>query len=86
MTPEVLQDVSDATSAKAVWDSLQKKYASSSKARVIQIRQELATTRKHDLSAADLYYKITGLASELRQLGLLLEMMRFSPISLWATD
>jgi hypothetical protein len=69
MTPEVLQDVWDATSAKAVWDSLQKKYASSSKARVIQIRQELATARKRDLSVADFYRKITGLASELAVAG-----------------
>ena len=69
MTAEVLHDVVEATSSKEVWDSLQKKFASSTKARTVQIRVELATTKKRDLSAADFFRKITGLATELAAAG-----------------
>lgn len=65
MTEDILRDVVAATSSKEVWDSLQKKFASSSKARTMQIRVELATAKKQDLSAADFFHKITGLATEL---------------------
>lgn len=65
MTEDVLRDVVLAKTSKEVWDSLQKKFASSTKARTVQIRVELATLKKHDLSAADFFHKIMGLANEL---------------------
>jgi hypothetical protein len=65
MTEEVLRDVMAATSSRAVWTSLHRKFASSTKARTVQLRVDLATSKKQDLSAADFYHKITGLASEL---------------------
>jgi hypothetical protein len=65
MTEDVLQDVVIATSSKEVWDSFQKKSASSTKARTVQIRVELATSKKCDLSAADFFRKIMGLTNEL---------------------
>jgi hypothetical protein len=43
MTEDVLWDVVISTSSKEVWDSLQKKFASSTKARTVQIRVELMT-------------------------------------------
>jgi hypothetical protein len=54
-----------ATSSKEVWDSLQRKFSSSTRARTVQIRVELATAKKRDMMAADYYRKITGLANEL---------------------
>jgi hypothetical protein len=65
MTKDILRDVIGAKTSKEVWDSLQKKFASSIKARTVHIRVELATVKKRDLSAADFFRKITGLASEL---------------------
>jgi hypothetical protein len=65
MTDDVLRDVIISTSSKEVWDSLQKKFASSTKARTVQIRVELATSKKCDLSAADFFHKIMGFANEL---------------------
>jgi hypothetical protein len=65
MTEDILRDVVGAKTSKEVWDSLQKKFASSTKARTVHIRVELATAKKRDLSAADFFRKITRLASEL---------------------
>jgi hypothetical protein len=65
MIEDVLQDVVAAKSSREVWDSLQKKFASSTKACTVQICVELTTAKKHDLSAVDFFHKITGLAAEL---------------------
>jgi hypothetical protein len=65
MTKDVLKDVITATSSKEVWDSLQRKFSSSTRARTVQICVELATTKKRDMTAADYYRKIIGLANEL---------------------
>jgi hypothetical protein len=40
-------------------------FSSASHAQVVQIRVELATTKKHDLSADDYFRKIKNLADEL---------------------
>jgi hypothetical protein len=65
MTEDVLRDVVVAKTLKEVWDSLQTKFASSTKARTMQIHVELTTSKKRDLSAADFFRKITGLTNEL---------------------
>jgi hypothetical protein len=43
MSEEILRDVIDATTSREVWDSLQKKFSSSTRARTVQLRVELAT-------------------------------------------
>lgn len=65
MTEDTLRDVVTATSAKEVWDSLQTRFASSTRARTLQVRVELATSNKLDLTAADYFCKIKGLATEM---------------------
>jgi hypothetical protein len=65
MTEDTLYDVVTATSAKEVWDSLQTRFASSTRARTLQVRVELATSNKLDLTAADYFCKIKGLATEM---------------------
>jgi hypothetical protein len=65
MIKEVLQDVIVAKTSKEVWDSLQMKFASSTKALTVQIHIKLMTSKKHDLSAADFFRKIMWLANEL---------------------
>jgi hypothetical protein len=68
MTEDTLRDVVTATSAKEVWDSLQTRFASSTRARTLQVRVELATAKKLDLTAADYFCKIKGLATEMAPL------------------
>jgi hypothetical protein len=65
MTEVVLGDVVAATSAKEVWDALQRQFASSTRARVIQVRVDLAATAKNDQSAAKYFSRIKTIAAEL---------------------
>jgi hypothetical protein len=60
MSEDSLRDVVMATTAKEVWDSLQTQFASSTRACTLQIRVELATTKKLDLMAVDYFRKIKG--------------------------
>jgi hypothetical protein len=65
MSEEVLRDIIDATMSKEVWDSIRTKFSSSTCARTVQLRVELATVKKGDLSAADYFRKVKNLASEM---------------------
>jgi hypothetical protein len=65
MTEDVLRDIIAAKSSREVWDSLEMKFTSSTKARTVQIRVELATVKKRDMFAADFFRKITSLIVEL---------------------
>jgi hypothetical protein len=65
MMEDILWDVVSAKTAKEVWDSLQKKFLSSTRAHTVQIRVELTTAKKRTSSAEDYFCKITGLAAEL---------------------
>ncbi|KAK4424666.1 Retrovirus-related Pol polyprotein from transposon RE1, partial [Sesamum alatum] len=65
ISEEVLQDVVDATTSKEAWDTLQRMFSSTTRARIVQIRVDLATTKKLDLSTADYFRKIKGLSSEM---------------------
>jgi hypothetical protein len=82
MTEDVLRDVVSANSAKEAWDSLQKRFASSTRARMVQIRVELATCKKRDMMAANFFHKIRGLATDLAALMLLFATTRFLHIYL----
>jgi hypothetical protein len=65
MTEDVLRDIIAAKSSREVWDSLEMKFTSSTKARTVQIRVELATVKKRDMFAAGFFCKITSLIVEL---------------------
>jgi hypothetical protein len=65
MSEEILPDVVTAKTSKVVWDTLQRQFASATRACTVQIRVELATTKKCDLSAVDYFRKVKGLATEL---------------------
>jgi hypothetical protein len=55
MTEDVLGDVMTATSSKEAWDILNNMFSSASRARIVQIRMDLATIKKRDLSATDYF-------------------------------
>lgn len=65
MSEEILPDVIDSGTSKEAWDKLQRMFGSATRARVVQIRVDLTTTKKGDLSAGDYFSRIKGLASEL---------------------
>jgi hypothetical protein len=65
MSEDILRDMVDVKSSKAVWDKLQQQFASTTCARTVQICVELVTTKKRDLSVADYFHKIKGLATDL---------------------
>jgi hypothetical protein len=65
MSEEILPDVNDSGTSKEAWDKLQRMFGSATRARVVQIRVDLATAKKGDLSAGDYFSRIKGLASEL---------------------
>ena len=54
-----------ATTSKEAWDTLQRMFSSSTRARTTQIRVELATSKKRDQSAVNYFCKIKELATEL---------------------
>jgi hypothetical protein len=80
MIEEVLRDVVNAKSSREVWDSLQKKFTSSSKVCMVQIHVEHTTVKKRYLYVADFFCKIKGLALSSPLPTLLSVMRRFSPI------
>jgi RNA-binding protein YlmH len=53
------------TTSGDVWCILQNNFASSSRTRIMQIRMQLATMQKKDLSIADYYSKMKRLADTL---------------------
>ncbi|KAK4433482.1 hypothetical protein Salat_1110500 [Sesamum alatum] len=69
ISEEVLQDVVDATTSKEAWDTLQRMFSSTTRARIVQIRVDLATTKKLHLSAVEYFRKIKGLSSKMAAAG-----------------
>jgi hypothetical protein len=65
MTEEILCDLTTATTSKEVWDSLTRQFSFSTRARVVQLRVELASVKKRDLSAADYFAKIKDIAAQM---------------------
>ena len=68
MSEEIRHDVVAATTSKEAWDTLQRMFLSTY-ARTIQIRVQLATSKKRDQSAANYFCKIKGLVTELAATG-----------------
>ncbi|KAK4421889.1 hypothetical protein Salat_2139500 [Sesamum alatum] len=69
ISEEVLQDVVDATTSKEARDTLQRMFSPTTRVRIVQIRVDLATIKKLDISAADYFRKIKGLSSEMAATG-----------------
>ena len=63
MSEEILNDVVAATTSKEAWDTLQRMFSSSTRARTVRTRVELATSKKRNQCAANYLHKIKGLAA-----------------------
>ncbi|KAF8380637.1 hypothetical protein HHK36_028126 [Tetracentron sinense] len=69
LSETVLAQVVGLTSTRAVWQTLEKHYASRSRARIMQIRREIQTMRKGSLSMAEYFLRAKKLADNLAASG-----------------
>lgn len=69
LTPAVLSTVARSISARSTWLSLEKRYASQSQNRVLQLRSELLRTTKGSLSVSDFLDKLNAIADNLAMTG-----------------
>lgn len=62
LAPEVLDSVVVHTSSASVWAAIERMFATASNARVMQLRCQLATIQKKDLSVSDYFGQIKSMA------------------------
>jgi hypothetical protein len=73
----VLSNVVGAATACEEWSTLERMYASSSRARIMQMGMQLATIQKNELSIADYFNKVKKLADTLAAISKRLESEEF---------
>ena len=69
LSREVLLQVSNCTTAAATLSALLQSFSSQSRARIIQLRDQIGHTKKGDMSVAAYFTKMKGLADELAAAG-----------------
>ena len=57
------------TTAAEAWEALEQMFASRSKARIVQLRVQLATVQKGDLSMAEYFHRMKNLADTMASIG-----------------
>ncbi|KAK9196353.1 hypothetical protein WN943_004481 [Citrus x changshan-huyou] len=65
LSQSLLSTVARYTSARAVWSSLEQRFASQNQQRIVELRTELVTTKRGDLSISDFLDKIHYIADNL---------------------
>ncbi|KAJ0962599.1 hypothetical protein J5N97_027721 [Dioscorea zingiberensis] len=73
LSEEVLSQVLFFSTSYEVWQALERMFSSRSKARIMQIRLQLSTRQKKDMSVADYFNKVKQLADTLAAIGRPLE-------------
>ncbi|KAK4837237.1 hypothetical protein QYF36_003868 [Acer negundo] len=69
LTPSVLSTVTLLSISHDVWKSLEKRYASQSRTRILQLKNQLHNTKRGDLSISNFIDKITYIADNLALAG-----------------
>ncbi|KAK1618045.1 hypothetical protein QYE76_023562 [Lolium multiflorum] len=69
MTEEVLGQMVGRTTSAAVWSTVVSMFAAQNRAGVRQLRRQLTTLRKNDMSAHDYFHKMKGFADALAMVG-----------------
>lgn len=69
LTPGLLGHVLFMATAEEAWKALQEMFASRSRARIVQLRVQLATTQKGDMSMAEYYHRMKNLADTMSSIG-----------------
>lgn len=70
LSEELLQDVVEAMTAQEAGSILDRMFSSTSRARAVQLRIQLATTKKNDLPAANYFRRMKGYAQTLAAIGM----------------
>jgi len=69
VSKDVLTRIADATTAAEAWKSIGEMHASQSRARSVNVRLALATTKKESMSITEYYSKMKGLGDEMAAAG-----------------
>lgn len=69
LSNEVLAQVLFLTTSREVWMALEQMFSSVSRARVIQIRMQLTSLKKNDMSMTNYFHKVKNLADTLSAIG-----------------
>uniref|UniRef100_A0ACD6AQE6 Uncharacterized protein n=1 Tax=Avena sativa TaxID=4498 RepID=A0ACD6AQE6_AVESA len=69
LSPDTLRLVLFQSTAAAVWGTLERKFATHSRARVMQLRRQLATLQKREMTMVEYFNKVKGLTDALSAAG-----------------
>ncbi|KAL5545398.1 hypothetical protein UlMin_005085 [Ulmus minor] len=69
LTPEIMAQIVGHTTSNSAWNALEKIFSSSSRARIMQLRLQLQTTKKNSMSMIDFIMKIKGFCDSLAAIG-----------------
>jgi len=65
LTPAIMAQIIGHTTSQSAWNALEKTFSSSSRARIMQLRLELQSTKKGSLPMIDYIMKVKGVADSL---------------------
>ncbi|RVW61330.1 Retrovirus-related Pol polyprotein from transposon RE1 [Vitis vinifera] len=69
LTPAIMAQIIGHNSSHSAWNALEKTFSSSSRARIMQLRLKLQSTKKGSLSMIDYIMKVKGAADSLAAIG-----------------
>ena len=69
LTPAIMTQIIGHTTSQSAWNALEKTFSSSSRARIMQLRLELQSTKKGSLSMIDYIIKVKGATDNLTTIG-----------------
>ncbi|XP_021807707.1 uncharacterized protein LOC110751540 [Prunus avium] len=65
LTPSVLSNVARCTTSAEIWKSLSTRYSSQSRSRILQLKQQLQSTKRDSMSITAYIDKLTAIANQL---------------------
>ena len=69
LTPAIMAQIIGHTTSQSAWNALEKTFSSSSRARIMQLKLELQSTKKGSLSMIDYIMKVKGATDSLAAIG-----------------
>lgn len=86
ISPSVVGQVTACRTSFNFWRTLERIFNTRSKSRVIQLQNQLRNLRKDNLSVDDYFARLTSMADELREAGVIIEDDELSLIALTGLD
>ena len=69
LTPEIMAQIIGHTTSNSAWNALEKVLSSSSRARIMQLRLQLQTTKKNSMSMIEYIMKLKNFSDSLAAIG-----------------